>query len=177
MESNWSCCSCCFISILCSIQILHTILLSQYDSQYLIICPNRLSIAAQSLADMHSDSVDVGKLNTEVIMVEDISEDASGIEIGAELELYLNKVQFHQKRMENSESVSENIVRSLQIVMLCPEHSGNTSRMLEELCQTFSGCPNQSLCCRIQRTACLPQARRRFQPQQPPADDHRPAAR
>ena len=30
--------------------------------------------------------------------------------------------------------------------------------MLEELCQTFSGCPKQGLCCSIQRAERLPQA-------------------
>ena len=51
------------------------------ETEYLIITPNYLAIPAQDLADMHSDSVEVGNLNTEVVIVEDISENSSGNEI------------------------------------------------------------------------------------------------
>ncbi|RMZ49397.1 T9SS C-terminal target domain-containing protein [Candidatus Marinimicrobia bacterium PRS2] len=50
-------------------------------TEYLIIAPSHLASPAQALADMHSDSVDVGNLNTEVLIVEGISENASGNEI------------------------------------------------------------------------------------------------
>ena len=49
-------------------------------TQYLIICPSRFEAAAQSLADMHSDSVDADyRLNSEVIFVEDIANNADVI--------------------------------------------------------------------------------------------------
>jgi len=52
------------------------------DTEYLIICPSRFENAAQSLAKMHSDSVDFDyRLNTEVIVTDDITTDISGLAI------------------------------------------------------------------------------------------------
>jgi len=55
---------------------------SSADAEYLIITSSLFASAAQALADMHSDSVNVGfQLNTEVVLVEDIATDATNYEI------------------------------------------------------------------------------------------------
>jgi hypothetical protein len=52
------------------------------ETEYLIITPGYLKSAAQDLANMHTDSVEVDfRLNTEVVMVEDIAADISGLAI------------------------------------------------------------------------------------------------
>jgi len=52
------------------------------ETEYLIITPSYLASAAQDLANMHSDSVEVDfRLNTEVVIVEDIAADISGMHI------------------------------------------------------------------------------------------------
>ena len=52
------------------------------ETEYLIITSSLFASAAQELADMHSDSVDVDfRLNTEVVIVEDIATDATNYEI------------------------------------------------------------------------------------------------
>ena len=52
------------------------------ETEYLIITSSLFASAAQALADMHADSVEVDfRLNTEVIIVEDIATDISGLAI------------------------------------------------------------------------------------------------
>ena len=56
--------------------------LNQINTEYLIITPGYLASAAQALADMHTDSVEVDfRLNTEVVIVEDIATDPSNYDI------------------------------------------------------------------------------------------------
>ena len=63
----------------------------QEDIQYIIICSAEMSNAAQSLADMHISEVNADyQLNTEVVLVEGISSDATGMDIR---EYVLNRIQ------------------------------------------------------------------------------------
>ena len=56
--------------------------LNQINTEYLIITPGYLASAAQALADMHTDSVEVDfRLNTEVVIVEDIATDPTNYDI------------------------------------------------------------------------------------------------
>ena len=56
--------------------------LNQINTEYLIITPGYLASAAQALADMHTDSVEVAfRLNTEVVIVEDIATDPTNYDI------------------------------------------------------------------------------------------------
>jgi len=56
--------------------------LNQINTEYLIITPAYLVSAAQALADMHTDSVEVDfRLNTEVVIVEDIATDPTNYDI------------------------------------------------------------------------------------------------
>ena len=53
-------------------------------TQYLIICPGRFSNAAQSLAEMHSNEVNVmgiDQLITEVVLIDSISTNITGTEL------------------------------------------------------------------------------------------------
>ena len=55
---------------------------STSETQYLIISPSYLASAAQALADMHADSVEVDfQLNTEVVIVENIATDPTNNDI------------------------------------------------------------------------------------------------
>ncbi|MBC8256915.1 MAG: hypothetical protein H8E85_06350 [Candidatus Marinimicrobia bacterium] len=61
------------------------------ETEYLIITSSLFASAAQALADMHTDSVEVGfRLNTKVVIVENIATDATDHEIR---EYIMNQIQ------------------------------------------------------------------------------------